>query len=82
MIECFLNLPSYQYDDNPLTMINIANHQQTDLYLMQIMQRDLVHFPVKTINNTPIVCYREQPTMNDNEWRIVIPQTMIDAVVR
>ena len=27
MIECLLNLPSYQYNDNPLTMINIANHQ-------------------------------------------------------
>ena len=82
MIECLLNLPSYQYNDNPLTMINIANHQQTDLYLMDSMQRDPVHFPVKTINNIPIVCYREQPTMDDNEWRIAIPQTMIDDVVR
>ena len=27
MIDCLLNLPSYQYNDNPLTMINIANHQ-------------------------------------------------------
>ena len=82
MIECLLNLPSYQYNDNPLTMINIANHQQNDIYLMQNAQLDPVHFPVKILNNVTIVCYREQLTMNDNEWRIVIPPSMIDAVVR
>ena len=32
LIECLLNLPSYQYNDNPLTMINIANHQQNDMW--------------------------------------------------
>ena len=35
MTECLLNLTSYQYNDNPLTMITITNHQQTDTYLMQ-----------------------------------------------
>ena len=82
MIECRLNLQSYQYNDNPLTMINIANHQQTDGELMQSTQLDPVHFPVKMINNVMIICYREQLTMNDNGWRIVIPQSMIDTVVR
>ena len=82
MIECLLNLPLYQYNDNLLTLINIANQQQNDTYLIQNAQLDLVHFPVKIINNITIVCYREQLTMIDNEWRIVIPPSMIDDAVR
>ena len=66
MNECLLNLPSYQYNDNPLTLINIANHQQANAYLMQNAQVDLVHFLVKIINNIPIIYYREELTMNDN----------------
>ena len=57
MIECLLNLPEYQYNNNLLTMINIDNHQQADGYLMQSVQVDTVHFPVKIINKTPIICY-------------------------
>ena len=30
MIKFLLNLPSYQYNYNPLTIINISNHQQND----------------------------------------------------
>ena len=82
MIECLLNLPSYQYNDNPLIMINIANHQQNDTYLMQSAQLDPVHFPVKITNNITIVCYCEQITMTDDQWRIAIPPSMIDEVVR
>ena len=82
MIECLLNLPLYQYNDNPLTMINIANHQQADGYLMQSAQVDTVHFPVKIINKIPIICYCEELTINDNKWRIVIPPTMINEVIR
>ena len=68
MIECLLNLPSYQYNDNSLTMINIANHQQIYTYVMQNAQLDQVHFPVKITNNVTIVCYCEQITMTDNQW--------------
>ena len=49
---------------------------------MQSTQLDPVHFPVKIIKNITIVCYLEQLTMNDNEWRIGIPPLMIDTVVR
>ena len=82
MIECLLNLPLYQYNDNPLTMINIANHHQHDPYLIQNAQVDPVHFPGKIINNVTIVCYREQITMTDNQCRIAIPPLMIDDVIR
>ena len=63
-------------------MINIANHQQNDPYLMQNAQVDLIHFPVKIIDNVMIVCYHKQITIADNQWRIAIPPTMIDAVIR
>mmetsp|Transcript_3054 Transcript_3054/g.3379 ORF Transcript_3054/g.3379 Transcript_3054/m.3379 type:complete len:82 (+) Transcript_3054:2973-3218(+) len=81
MLEYLLNLPSYQYNGNPLTMVNIANHQQNDTYLMQNAQLDPVHFPVKIINNITIVCYHEQLTMTDDQWRKVILPSMIDEVV-
>ena len=60
MIECLLNMPSYQDEDNPLTMINIANHQLNDQQLMQQAQQLPLVFPIKTINNIGIVCKREE----------------------
>ena len=49
---------------------------------MQNEQLDPVHFPVKIINNITIVCYHEQITMTDNQWRIAIPTSMIGDVIR
>ena len=82
MTECLLNLTSYQYNDNPLIMIKIANHQQIDQYLMQNAQLNPVHFPVKIINNVMVVYYCKQITITDNQWRIAIPPLMIDDVIR
>ena len=82
MIKFLLNLPSYQYNDNPLIMIKIANHQQIDQYLMQNAQLNPVHFPVKIINNVMVVYYCKQITITDNQWRIAIPPLMIDDVIR
>ena len=77
MIECLLNMPSYQDEDNPLTMINIANHQQNDQHLMETAQHFPLVFPTKIINNINIVCKHEEFTLQDDEWRIVIPAAMI-----
>ena len=83
MIECLLNLPSYhQYNNNLLTINNIANQQQNHTYMMQNAQLDPEYFPVKIINNITIICYLEQITMIDNQWRIAIPPSMIDDVIR
>ena len=82
MIEYLLNLPLDQYNDNPLIMINIANHQQNNPYLMQNAQVDLMHIPVKIINNVVIVCYHKQNKIPDNQWRIAIPPPMIDDIIR
>jgi len=50
---------------------------------MQNAELDLVHLPVKiTINYIIIVYYPEQTTMTEDQWRIAIPPSMIDEVVR
>jgi transposase InsO family protein len=82
VIECLLNLPSFQNTDNPLTMINIANHQQNDPWLAQTVIVDPIHYPIKIINGITIVCYRNQFNIQDNEWKIFIPQTMINQTIR
>jgi len=49
---------------------------------MQNAELDPVHLPVKITNNIPIVCYPEQTTMTEDQWRIAIPPSMIDEVAR
>ena len=83
MIECLLlNMPLYQHEDNPLTMINIANHQQHDQQLMQTSLQFPMIFPTKIINNINIVCYQQELPIEDNQWRIAIPPTLINRVIR
>jgi transposase InsO family protein len=82
MIECLLNMPSYQNEDNPLTMINIANHQLHDQQMMQTALQFPMIFPMKRINNINIVCYRQELPIEDNQWRIAIPPTLINSVIR
>ena len=39
-------------------------------------------FPIKLINNINIVCYRQELPIEDNQWRIAIPPTLINSVIR
>ena len=41
LIECFLNLPPLEEMINPITIINIINHQSRDLRLQRAVIEDL-----------------------------------------
>ena len=72
----------YQQENNPLTIINIANHQQNDPHLMQLAQQFPMIFPIKIINNINIICYPDEALpIEKNQWRIAIPPTMIQVVI-
>eukprot|EP00957_Ditylum_brightwellii_P124463 9485264-Ditylum_brightwellii.AAC.1 len=62
---------------NPITVLNIQQHQFQDLPLNQLRQTQPAKYPVKMIKNCPLICYREQ--MNDPEglWKIVLPTAVV-----
>eukprot|EP00957_Ditylum_brightwellii_P050787 3850502-Ditylum_brightwellii.AAC.1 len=55
---------------NPINILNIQQHQFQDLSLNQLQQQQPECFPVKTIDNRPVICYREQPDVPENLWKI------------
>ena len=82
IIECLLNLPSLQELPNPLTIINIRNHQLNDPWLLQTQQLDPLRDPINTINNHNIICFREIINQPDQHWKIYIPPALIQPAIR
>ena len=64
MIQCLLNMPSYQQEINLLTMINIANHQQNDHSTLLYKQTAQLYPP--SISNQD----NKQHKHNMLSWRI------------
>jgi len=50
VMECFLNLPALREMHNPVTVVNIQNHQAADQHLIASRLRQYQHFPIKVIN--------------------------------
>ena len=66
---------------NPVTVVNIQNHQAADLALQQMRMNNWQQFPIKVINQRNLICYREDPTEQQN-WKIFIPHSLIQDVLR
>eukprot|EP00957_Ditylum_brightwellii_P016437 1235968-Ditylum_brightwellii.AAC.1 len=66
---------------NPITILSIQQHQFQDLSLNQLQQQQPEHFPVKTIANRPVICYREQLDDPENLWKIALPSALTRTVV-
>ena len=82
VIKCLINLTFLQELPNPLTIINILNHQLNDPWLIQTQQLDLLQYSIKTINNHNIICFRERINQPDQHWKIHIPPALIQPVIR
>ena len=65
IVNCLINLPSLQELPNPLIIINIRNHQLNDPWL----QLDPLRYPIKTINNLNIICFKEIINRPDQHWK-------------
>ena len=81
VMECFLNLPALREMHNPVTVVNIQNHQAADQHLIASRLRQYQHFPIKVINRRNLICYRENPAEQDN-WKIYIPESLIHDILR
>ena len=77
--ECLLNIPSFQGRNNPLTMINLQNHQRADADLIERANRDPHRYHVQNISGSDILCHRETPSDN---WRICLPLSLVHWTIR
>jgi hypothetical protein len=81
MLDCFLNLPHQNEMSYPLELPWIQQNQFDDEQLNMRQQAHPNMFPVKYINNVPLVCYREDPAAPENEWKICIPTSLLQNMV-
>eukprot|EP00957_Ditylum_brightwellii_P037747 2854614-Ditylum_brightwellii.AAC.1 len=63
IFESFLNHPPLAAMYNPVIMLNIQQHQFQDLPLNHLQQQHPDQFPVKFIDNWPLICYCENPNV-------------------
>ena len=77
VIECLINLPS-----NPLTIINIQNHELNDLWLLDTQQCNPLRYSIKTMNNNNIIYFRKITNQLDQHWKVYIPPALIQPAIR
>ena len=84
VIDCLLNLPGLQELPNPLTIINIRNHQLNDPWLLKTQQLDPKHHPIKTISGQNIICFDKTPDqqVSNQHWKIYLPQALVRQAIR
>ena len=85
VLECLLNVPSYQGENNPLTMVNIQNHQLQDAALIRAARNDRARYPLVRINSSNVICHRENPNVPNSPqqpWRIYLLRSLVMRVVR
>ena len=83
MFECYLNIPEQDSpEENPLNYGCIREQQQADARLLARQEK----YPEQYINISldddvdDIICY-VRPTDNQNQWRIALPEKMLDKTV-
>ena len=80
-MDCFLNFPA-NIVGNPLDLEWIQRLQFEDERLQQRRHEFPALFPVKYIDNIPLLCYRIDPHLPQNEWRICIPTAALQDTIQ
>eukprot|EP00957_Ditylum_brightwellii_P209044 15360000-Ditylum_brightwellii.AAC.1 len=62
-------------------MLNIQQHQFQDLPLNQLRQQHPEIFPLRVIDNGPVICYKPYPNAPEGSWKIALPSALIRPVV-
>lgn len=81
-LECFLNYPSIDEMQNPITIRNIQEHQFEDVQLNESKQRNPDVFPVKYVQQRPIIFYKLHPDDDELDWKIALPTTLLESTVK
>eukprot|EP00957_Ditylum_brightwellii_P164371 12513537-Ditylum_brightwellii.AAC.1 len=66
---------------NPITMLNIQQHQFQDLLLNQLQRQQPKLFPIKFINSRPVICSCNHANDLEGLWRITLPTALVQPVV-
>ena len=82
VIESFLNHPPLEAMPNPITILNIQQHQFEDLELQQARERLPYRYPIKYIQNRPLICYRNNENDPEGLRKIALPASLVDPVIR
>lgn len=83
LLESYLNHPALEAMPNPITILNIQQHQFEDQRL-DALARDPVlglKFPIKEIQGRPLICYRTNQNDPEGLWRIALPVTLLEPMV-
>src|SRR5210317_1641306 len=67
--------------DNPITMNMIQQHQVQDQALMQRAEENPHQLPVQVFDNRQIITYCRDPNNFPNEWRIYIPESLVNQLI-
>ena len=81
IVDCLLNLPSLQQMNNPITMVNLRNHQQADEALLEHERRYPAFYRRKLIGESEIIC-AVLPNVGENEWKIFLPNSLVHDAIR
>eukprot|EP00957_Ditylum_brightwellii_P106168 8099052-Ditylum_brightwellii.AAC.1 len=81
LVESFLNHPPLQVMQNPITMLNIQQHQFQDLPLNQLQRQQPELFPVKFIDGRPLICSCNNINNPEGLWRIALSTVLFQPVV-
>ena len=77
VFESFLNLPTLEEMDNPVTMHRIQEEQFEDQDLNERMRQNTSKFIIQYIQEKPIICIGSM-----QDWKIALPITLIKPIIR
>ncbi|MHA7811731.1 MAG: integrase zinc binding domain-containing protein, partial [Marinobacter adhaerens] len=81
LTESFLNYPPLDQMPNPITILNIQQHQFQDVGLNVMRQNNPYRFPVKEIQGRPVICYRERENDPEGSWKIALPTELMQPTL-
>ena len=85
IFECYLNLPEIPDPaQNPLSFACICEQQQQDeqLLALQVKYPDQYIYKSLDEDSENIICYVHQRDSSNEQWRIALPQQMLEATVK
>ena len=77
----FVNFPSDDFR-NPMDLKWIQQHQFEDEELNRIRQCNPNQYVTKFIDDLPMICYRKDHLVPENEWKICIPSALLSDMIR
>lgn len=82
LLDCFLNLPEDETLRNPIDLEWIQTHQANDNNLILCSLQQPQEFPIKTINNRPMICKKLYVNDEPQDWKICIPDALLTDMIR